>query len=36
MPALTDTQIRKTQPGEKAFRLYDERGLYIEISPIHV
>lgn len=33
MPALTDTQIRKTQPGDKPLRLYDERGLYIEISP---
>lgn len=33
MPVLTDTQIRKVQPGEKPLRLYDERGLYLEVSP---
>lgn len=30
---LSDTQIRSTKPAEKAVRLYDERGLYLEISP---
>lgn len=28
---LTDAQIRKAQPGEKPLRLYDERGLYLEV-----
>jgi integrase len=31
--ALTDTQIRKAKPTEKARKLFDERGLYLEISP---
>jgi integrase len=30
---LSDTQIRTTRPGERPVRLYDERGLYIEITP---
>jgi hypothetical protein len=30
---LTDTTIRKVKPGEKAKRLFDQRGLYLEISP---
>jgi integrase len=30
---LTDTEIRKRKPEEKPIRLYDERGLYLEISP---
>ncbi len=30
---LTDTKIRKTRPGEKPIRLFDQRGLYLEISP---
>jgi integrase len=30
---LTDTTIRNAKSGEKAIRLYDERGLYLEISP---
>lgn len=30
---LTDTTIRNAKPGKKAIRLYDERGLYLEISP---
>lgn len=30
---LTDIQIKKAQPGAKAIRLYDERGLYLEIAP---
>jgi len=30
---LTDTQIRKAKPREKPFKLSDERGLYLEVSP---
>jgi len=30
---LTNTRIRNAKPGEKATRLFDERGLYLEISP---
>jgi len=29
---LSDTQIRATKPGEKPVRLYDERGLYLEVT----
>lgn len=31
--ALTDTAVRNAKPGEKPMRLFDERGLYLEISP---
>lgn len=30
---LSDIQIKRAQPAEKAKRLYDERGLYLEVSP---
>jgi len=30
---LTDTQIRKTKPREKTFRLHDGGGMYLEITP---
>lgn len=30
---LTDTQIRKAGPGPKSRRLYDAKGLYLEVSP---
>ena len=30
---LTDTAVRNSKPGAKARRLFDERGLYLEISP---
>jgi hypothetical protein len=30
---LSDTQIRTTKPGTKPIRLYDERGLYLEVTP---
>jgi integrase len=33
MALLTDTQIRKAKADDKPVRLYDERGLYIEIRP---
>jgi integrase len=31
--ALTDTAIRKLKPGNKPIKLFDERGLYLEVSP---
>ena len=31
--ALSSTQIQKAKPKAKSYRLYDERGLYLEISP---
>lgn len=30
---LTDTKIKNAKPQEKIYRLYDERGLYLEVSP---
>ena len=30
---LTDTAIRNAKPGGKPVKLFDERGLYLEISP---
>jgi hypothetical protein len=30
---LTDTAIRTAKPTDKPFRLFDARGLYIEVSP---
>jgi hypothetical protein len=30
---LTDTAVRKAKPRNNSFRLFDERGLYVEISP---
>jgi len=30
---LTDTAVRKAKPDEKAYRLRDERGLYLEVRP---
>jgi integrase len=30
---LTNTEIRNAKPKEKTSRLYDERGLYLEVSP---
>ena len=31
--ALTDTAIRNAKPGAKPARLFDERGLYLEVTP---
>jgi integrase len=31
--ALTNTKIRNARSAERSFRLYDERGLYLEVSP---
>lgn len=33
MTTLSDTQIRNAKPGDKPTRLYDDRGLYLEVSP---
>jgi hypothetical protein len=30
---LTDTQIRNAKPAARPVRLYDDRGLYLEVSP---
>ena len=30
---LTDTAIRNIKPGVKSIKLFDERGLYLEVSP---
>ena len=30
---LTDTAIRKAKPRDKPRKLYDSRGLYLEIAP---
>jgi len=31
--ALSNTQIQKAKPDTKNYRLYDEKGLYIEVTP---
>lgn len=31
--SLTDTAVRNAKPGEKTTKLFDERGLYLEVSP---
>jgi integrase len=31
--ALTDTEIRKSKPTEKPYRLFDGGGLYVQIAP---
>ncbi len=31
--ALTDTKIKNAKAREKTYRLYDERGMYLEVSP---
>ena len=33
MPALTELQIRAAKPREKPYKLFDERGLYLLITP---
>jgi len=30
---LTDLVVRKAAPGPKPIRLYDGRGLYLEVAP---
>ena len=31
--ALTDAKIRAAKPRERVFKLYDEKGLYLEVTP---
>ena len=31
--SLTNTAIRNAKPGSKAIKLFDERGLCLEVSP---
>lgn len=31
--SLTDTEVRNIKPGVKSIKLFDERGLYLEVSP---
>jgi hypothetical protein len=31
--ALTDTQIRGLKPGIKPIRIFDGKGLYMEVTP---
>ncbi|MDB5783079.1 MAG: integrase [Caballeronia mineralivorans] len=31
--ALTDVAVRNAAPGEKAYRLADSGGMYLEVSP---
>ena len=31
--SLTDTAVRNIKPGVKSIKLFDERGLYLEVSP---
>lgn len=33
MPPLTDAALRKIKPGDRAQRLFDSGGLYIEVTP---
>ena len=30
---LTDSAVKKAKPGDKPFRIFDGRGLYVEIAP---
>ncbi len=30
---LTDTKIRNARPGEKPIKMYDERGLFLQVTP---
>ncbi len=31
--ALTDTAIKNAKPRDRTYKLYDERGLYLEVAP---
>ena len=31
--ALTDTALRNAKPTDKAYKLYDEKGLYLMVNP---
>lgn len=32
MPFLSESQIRAAKPADKAYKLYDERGLYLKVE----
>ncbi|MDD4885615.1 MAG: hypothetical protein PHO64_01625 [Thiomonas sp.] len=31
-PILSDTKVRALKPKDKVYRIYDERGLYVQVS----
>ena len=31
---LTDTAVRNAKPAKKTIKLFDDRGLYLEVSPL--
>lgn len=31
--SLTDTAIRSAKPRAKSYKLYDEKGLYLQVNP---
>ncbi|HEV7444185.1 MAG TPA: integrase arm-type DNA-binding domain-containing protein [Steroidobacteraceae bacterium] len=33
MPTLTETRIRAAKPAEKPYKVFDERGLFILVTP---
>jgi Arm DNA-binding domain len=33
MPILTEIRIRAARPGDRAYKLYDVRGLYMLVTP---
>jgi Arm DNA-binding domain len=33
MPSLSETKIRSARPRERAYKLYDERGLFLLVTP---
>src|SRR2546430_17302911 len=33
MPSLSDTRVRGAKPRERPYKLFDERGLYLLVTP---
>ncbi len=33
--ALSDLTVRSAKPGQKAARLFDGGGMYLEVTPAH-
>ena len=33
MPKLTDTQIRLAKPRDRAYKIFDADGLYLQVNP---
>jgi hypothetical protein len=33
MPTLTESSIRGAKPKDKAYKLYDEKGLFLLVTP---